>query len=93
MSPHIPDGVHLVPGHPIAGTEKSGPESGFAELFEGRYWLLTPGHETAPNATQRMRNLFEGIGAMVNKCVRIKDHSNTDHFPEFLKARVPTKDE
>ena len=36
---HLPDGVHLIPGHPLAGTEKSGPEAGFAELFEGRYWI------------------------------------------------------
>ena len=40
-----------------------------------------------------LKTSIEGIGTMVNKCVRIKDHSNTDHFPEFLKARVPTKDE
>ncbi|HBC09010.1 MAG TPA: prephenate/arogenate dehydrogenase family protein, partial [Rhodospirillaceae bacterium] len=42
IKPHLPTGVHLVPGHPLAGTEHSGPESGFPELFEGRWHLLTP---------------------------------------------------
>jgi cyclohexadieny/prephenate dehydrogenase len=42
IGPHMPEGVHLVPAHPIAGTEKSGPAAGFAELFEGRWCILTP---------------------------------------------------
>src|SRR5262245_38198158 len=42
VAPHVPDGVHFIPGHPIAGTEHSGPESGFAELFDGRWCVLTP---------------------------------------------------
>jgi len=91
MSPHIPDGVHLVPGHPIAGTEQSGPESGFAELFEGRYWLLTPGHETARNATQRMRKLFEGIGAMVEEMdpdYHDKVLAITSHLPHLIAYTI-----
>jgi cyclohexadieny/prephenate dehydrogenase len=67
MLPSMPDGVHFVPGHPVAGTEHSGPESGFAELFEGRYWLLTPIPDGDPNAVARMRALYEGIGAMVEE--------------------------
>jgi len=42
LGPQLPDGVHLVPGHPVAGTEHSGPEAGFAELFEDRWCILTP---------------------------------------------------
>ena len=42
IGPHIPQGVHFIPGHPIAGTEHSGPESGFAELYDGRWCVLTP---------------------------------------------------
>ncbi len=42
VAPHIPDGVHFIPGHPIAGTEYSGPDSGFASLFENRWCILTP---------------------------------------------------
>ncbi|MDE0388713.1 MAG: prephenate dehydrogenase/arogenate dehydrogenase family protein, partial [Rhodospirillales bacterium] len=41
VSPHVPPGVHLIPGHPVAGTEHSGPEAGFAEMFEGRWCILT----------------------------------------------------
>ena len=91
MSPHIHNGVNLVPGHPIAGTEQSGPESGFAELFEGRYWLLTPSHETARNATQRMRNLFEGIGAMVEEMdpdYHDKVLAITSHLPHLIAYTI-----
>ncbi|HUC45501.1 MAG TPA: prephenate dehydrogenase/arogenate dehydrogenase family protein, partial [Hyphomicrobiaceae bacterium] len=42
VGPFVPRGVHFIPGHPIAGTEQSGPESGFAELFDGRWCVLTP---------------------------------------------------
>ena len=42
IAPHVPKGVHFVPGHPIAGTEQSGPEAGFAELFDNRWTILTP---------------------------------------------------
>ena len=42
MAPHVPEGVHFIPGHPMAGTEHSGPDAGFAELFEGRWCILTP---------------------------------------------------
>ena len=54
--PYIPPNVHLVPGHPIAGTEKSGPEAGFEGLFEGRYWLLTP----SKNVDRKSRLLMVG---------------------------------
>ena len=42
VAPHLPAGVHFIPGHPMAGTEYSGPRSGFATLFQNRWWLLTP---------------------------------------------------
>jgi cyclohexadieny/prephenate dehydrogenase len=48
--PHLPDGVIMVPGHPVAGTEHTGPEAGFAELFEGRWCILTPGDDTDAGA-------------------------------------------
>src|SRR5262249_51254457 len=50
LGPHIPRGVHFVPGHPVAGTEHSGPESGFAELFRDRWCILTPPPPTLPPA-------------------------------------------
>ena len=48
VAPHIPDGVHFIPGHPLAGTEKSGPRAGFAELFDNRFCLLVPQPGTDP---------------------------------------------
>lgn len=65
--PHIPAGVHFVPGHPLAGTEYSGPRSGFAALFNNRWWLLTPLPETDPAAIASLRALLEGIGANVDE--------------------------
>ena len=67
VAPHIADGVHFIPGHPIAGTEHSGPRSGFATLFVNRWWLLTPVPGTDPEATRRLRQLCEGIGAKVDE--------------------------
>ena len=66
VAPHMPQGVHFIAGHPIAGTEHSGPHSGFATLFENRWWLLTPeGADGA--AVARLRALCEGMGAKVDE--------------------------
>ncbi|MCC5986457.1 MAG: prephenate/arogenate dehydrogenase family protein [Pararhodobacter sp.] len=67
VAPHLPDGVHFIPGHPIAGTEHSGPRSGFATLFENRWWLLTPPAGADPAAVVRLRALCEGMGANVDE--------------------------
>ena len=67
VAPHIPEGVHFIPGHPIAGTEHSGPRSGFATLFRNRWWLLTPVPGTDPEATRRLRALCEAMGAKVDE--------------------------
>jgi cyclohexadieny/prephenate dehydrogenase len=65
VAPHIPEGVHFIPGHPLAGTEYSGPRSGFATLFQNRWWLLTPSSDTDSNALERLRSLLAGMGANV----------------------------
>jgi cyclohexadieny/prephenate dehydrogenase len=67
VGPHLPEGVHFIPGHPLAGTEHSGPRSGFAELFENRYTLLTPAEGSAPEAVAKLRALWEGMGANVEE--------------------------
>jgi len=67
VGPHLPEGVHFIPGHPLAGTEHSGPRSGFAELFENRYTLLTPIEGSDPAAVARLRSLWEGMGALVEE--------------------------
>jgi cyclohexadieny/prephenate dehydrogenase len=67
VAPHMPEGVHLIPGHPIAGTEHSGPEAAFAELFENRWCILTPPPEADPEALGRLRAVWEGCGADVDE--------------------------
>lgn len=67
VAPHVPDGVQFIPGHPIAGTEHSGPRSGFATLFRNRWWLLTPLPGTDPDAVARLRALCEAMGAKVDE--------------------------
>ncbi|MFC6639201.1 prephenate/arogenate dehydrogenase family protein [Sulfitobacter sp. JBTF-M27] len=67
VSPHLPDNVHFVPAHPLAGTEHSGPRSGFPELFENRWCLLVPVEGTDPDAIARLRALWEGFGALVEE--------------------------
>jgi cyclohexadieny/prephenate dehydrogenase len=67
VAPHLPAGVHFIPGHPLAGTEHSGPRSGFATLFVNRWWLLTPLAGADPAALGRLRGLIEGIGARVEE--------------------------
>ncbi|VBB69471.1 Cyclohexadienyl dehydrogenase [invertebrate metagenome] len=66
VTPHLPAHVHFVPGHPIAGTEHSGPEAGLAELFMGRWTILTPLAGTNPTAVGRVRALWEACGARVD---------------------------
>jgi len=65
VGPFVPDHVHFVPGHPIAGTEHSGPEAGFATLFEGRYAILTPPPGTDEAAVARVAALWRNAGSMV----------------------------
>ncbi len=65
LGPLLPAGVHFVPAHPIAGTEFSGPDAGFAALFEGRWCLLTPLPGSDGEAVERIRELWRRCGAMV----------------------------
>ncbi|MCU0903696.1 MAG: prephenate/arogenate dehydrogenase family protein [Tabrizicola sp.] len=67
VAPHMPQGVHFIPGHPLAGTEYSGPRSGFATLFQNRWWLLTPGPEADAGAVAHLRGLLEAMGANVDE--------------------------
>jgi cyclohexadieny/prephenate dehydrogenase len=65
VGPLVPAGVHFVPGHPVAGTEYSGPDSGFTTLFEGRWALLTPPPGTDTDAVERVAELWRRCGSMV----------------------------
>jgi cyclohexadieny/prephenate dehydrogenase len=66
MAPHVPEGVHFIPGHPIAGTEHSGPDAGFADLFDGRWCILTPQPGADPDAVARLRLFWERCGSRVD---------------------------
>lgn len=87
VQPHIPDGVHFVPAHPLAGTEHSGPEAGFAELYDNRWCLLVPVEGSDPAAVAALRALWEGMGANVEEMDA--DHhdlvlSVTSHTPHLI---------
>ncbi|MEO1798251.1 MAG: prephenate/arogenate dehydrogenase family protein, partial [Pseudomonadota bacterium] len=86
VGPTLPEGIHFVPGHPLAGTEHSGPRSGFAELFEGRWHLLIPGNADKA-AVAKLRALWEGMGANVDEMEA--DHHDlvlavTSHAPHLI---------
>lgn len=66
MAPHVPAGVHFVPGHPIAGTEHSGPDAGFPELFEGRWCILTPEPGTDAAAVETLTRFWQACGSRVD---------------------------
>ena len=65
IAPHVPEGVHFVPGHPVAGTEHSGPEAGFDTLFAGRWCILTPPPGTDEGAVERVAELWRRAGMTV----------------------------
>jgi cyclohexadieny/prephenate dehydrogenase len=67
VAPHLPAGVHFIPGHPLAGTEYSGPRSGFATLFQNRWWLLTPLPGTDESEIDRLERLLVAMGANVDR--------------------------
>jgi len=86
VAPHLPDGVHFVPAHPLAGTEQSGPTSGFAELFDNRWCLLTP-ENAAPDAVADLRAFWEALGAKVDE-MEVEHHdlvlAVTSHTPHLI---------
>ena len=91
VAPHLPAGVHFVPGHPIAGTEYSGPDSGFASLFDQRWCILTPPPGTDPTATEKMKRLWEGMGSNVE--VMSPEHHDmvlaiTSHVPHLIAFNI-----
>ena len=93
VGPHVPEGVHFVPGHPIAGTEHSGPESGFAELFEGRWCVLTPPEGTSEDAIERLRVFWKACGSYVDQ-MDCAHHdrvlSVTSHLPQLIAYNIVT---
>ncbi len=91
LQPVIPEGVHLVPGHPLAGTEHSGPEAGFAELFSGRYVILTPPEGADLDAVDRLGGFWQAMGAMV-EIMAADRHDKvlaiTSHLPHLIAFTI-----
>jgi cyclohexadieny/prephenate dehydrogenase len=91
VGPHVPAGVHFIPGHPVAGTEHSGPESGFAELYDGRWCILTPLPDADTEAVARLRQFWEGCGSLVE--IMTPDHHDqvlaiTSHIPHLIAYNI-----
>ena len=91
--PHIPEGVDLVPGHPIAGTEYSGPDAGFADLFHNRWCILTPLEACNPKAVERLQAFWTACGAHVD--LMSPEHHDlvlaiTSHLPHLIAYNIVT---
>ncbi|PJI92614.1 cyclohexadieny/prephenate dehydrogenase [Yoonia maricola] len=87
VGPHVPEGVHFIPAHPLAGTEHSGPRSGFAELFDNRYTIIVPVEESDPQAVDRLIAFWGGLGALTE--TMDADHHDlvlavTSHTPHLI---------
>jgi cyclohexadieny/prephenate dehydrogenase len=91
VRPHLPKGIHFIPGHPIAGTEQSGPTSGFAELFEKRWCILTPLPDSDPTAVARLEKFWRGCGSDVE--LMTPEHHDmvlaiTSHLPHLIAYNI-----
>jgi cyclohexadieny/prephenate dehydrogenase len=91
MAPHLPATTHFVPAHPVAGTEHSGPDSGFAELFINRWCILTPPQGTDPAAVEKLRAFWAALGAKVETMT--PDHHDlvlaiTSHLPHLIAYTI-----
>ncbi len=91
LEPHIPEGVHLVPAHPVAGTERSGPEAGFAELFEDRWCIITPTSQTEKKSIKQVTEFWKSLGSNV-EIMEPKHHdlvmAMTSHLPHLIAYTI-----
>ena len=91
IAPHLPNHVSLVPAHPVAGTEHSGPDAGFAELFDGRWCILTPETDTERTAVNKVSKLWQQVGSNVE--IMDADHHDqvlaiTSHLPHLIAYTI-----
>ncbi|GAA2831840.1 prephenate dehydrogenase [Aminobacter aminovorans] len=91
MAPHVPAGVHFIPGHPLAGTEKSGPDAGFAELFENRWCIFTPLPDTDPVALDKLSEFWRRCGSNIDT-MDPEHHDMTlaivSHLPHIIAYNI-----
>ena len=91
LQPHLPAGIHLIPGHPVAGTEHSGPGAGFASLFDGRWCIMTPLANTDAEALSRLEAFWRGAGS--NLATMTAEHHDrvlaiTSHLPHLIAYTI-----
>ena len=91
IGPHVPQDVHFIPAHPIAGTEFSGPEAGFASLFDGRWAILTPPAGSDAKAVEKLKAFWLGLGSQVD--VMDSTHHDlvlaiTSHLPHLIAYNI-----
>jgi cyclohexadieny/prephenate dehydrogenase len=91
LEPHIPEGVHLVPAHPVAGTERSGPEAGFPELFEDRWCIITPTSQTDKKSIDQVTEFWKSLGSNI-EIMEPKHHdlvmAMTSHLPHLIAYTI-----
>jgi cyclohexadieny/prephenate dehydrogenase len=91
LAPLVPEGVSFIPGHPLAGTEHSGPSAGFAELFAGRWCVLTPGPEVDPAQTEKLAAFWRSMGSQV-EAMDAAHHDMvlaiTSHIPHLIAYNI-----
>jgi cyclohexadieny/prephenate dehydrogenase len=91
VQPHMPDGVHFVPAHPVAGTEHSGPDAGFASLFDGKWCILTPPEGTDSTAVEKIEAFWKAVGSKVE--IMTPEHHDlvlavTSHIPHLIAYNI-----
>lgn len=91
MSPFIPEGVHFIPGHPLAGTENSGPDAGFPDLFDNRWCIFTPLPDTDPNALEKLSEFWRRCGSNIDTMTP-EHHDMTlaivSHLPHIIAYNI-----
>ena len=91
LSPYTPEDVHLVPAHPVAGTEHSGPAAGFPELFEDRWCIITPTDQTDKTALNQMKEFWKSLGSNI-EIMEPKHHdlvmAMTSHLPHLIAYTI-----
>ncbi|MGI9483917.1 MAG: prephenate/arogenate dehydrogenase family protein [Hyphomicrobiales bacterium] len=91
MLPHVPDGVHFIPGHPVAGTEKSGPTAGYTELFDERWCILTPLPGSDSAMVDKLEDFWKGCGSVVER-MDVEHHDMvlaiTSHLPHLIAYSI-----
>ena len=91
LNPYIPKNVHLIPGHPVAGTEQSGPKAGFSSLFHDRWAILTPADDADQSAVDQLTKFWQALGSNVeimDPAHHDKVLAITSHVPHLIAYNI-----